>query len=222
MDYAVENQRMRTLDAYNMRLPQGELVSRWELPQLLPVAAQPPDDLISFNVAMSSKTTDVGVHFFIDDYQFERVWRAPQRYVAKLRQFQAVCTPDFSTYTDMPLPMQLWNVYRSRAIGTFWQMEGMNVIPTLQWADVETLDWCFEGLPKHSMLAVSSLGVRNDSHAEALWRAGMGEALRVLEPELVLLHGSELEDFDWKGVAVERYTDHIKERLEKIDGRKRK
>ena len=222
MDYAVENQRMRTLDAYNMRLPQGELVSRWELPQLLPVAAQPPDDLIGFNVAMSSKTTDVGVHFFIDDYQFERVWRAPQRYVARLRQFQAVCTPDFSTYTDMPLPMQLWNVYRSRAIGTFWQTEGMNVIPTLQWADVETLDWCFEGLPKHSMLAVSSLGVRNNSHAEALWRAGMGEALRVLEPELVLLHGSELEDFDWKGVAVERYTDHIKERLEKIDGRKRK
>lgn len=221
MNYLFENQRMRTLDAYNLRITPDSYSGTWQLPLIEPEHAV-PDDLIGFNYAMSSKNTDVGVHFFIDDYQFERVWRYPERYLNRMQQFQVVCTPDFSTYRDMPRPMQLWNVYRSRAIGAFWQAEGVRVIPTLQWGDVESFEFAFDGLPTHSIVAVSTLGVRNDPRAEAIWRAGMSEALRQLEPELVLLHGKRLEDFDWGGTPVRGYTDHQKERLEEIDGRKRK
>jgi len=32
-----------------------------------------------------------------------------------LAKYDCVLTPDFSTYTDMPTPMKLWNIYRSRA-----------------------------------------------------------------------------------------------------------
>ena len=222
MDYAHENQRMRTMDAYNLRLPGTNILTdTWEMPIIFP-EHEIPDDLIGFNYAMSSKNTDCGVHFFIDDYQFERVWRLPERYVERMSQYQVVCTPDFSTYRDMPRPMQLWNMYRSRVIGSYWQTYGVTVIPTLQWAGVESLEYAFDGLPHHSTLAVTTLGVRDDKQAEALWRAGMGEALRQLEPETILLHGTPLDDFDWHGTQVHMFTDHMRERLEKLNGRKRK
>ena len=63
-------------------------------------------------------------HFCIDDYQiFERVWRNPQKCIDLLRKFDCVVCPDFSIYIDMPLPMKLWNLYKSRALGHWWQQE---------------------------------------------------------------------------------------------------
>ena len=52
------------------------------------------------------------VHCFVDDYQFVRYWNAPDKYIPKLSKFAAVCAPDFSMYTDMPLAMQIYNHYR--------------------------------------------------------------------------------------------------------------
>ena len=40
-----------------------------------------PNDIISFNYMLSAKNKDVGIHFYIDDYQFERVWISPQIYI---------------------------------------------------------------------------------------------------------------------------------------------
>ena len=43
-----------------------------------------PDRLIGFNYVKTEKDTDCGVHFFIDDYQFERIWRNPRRGIPPL------------------------------------------------------------------------------------------------------------------------------------------
>lgn len=37
-----------------------------------------PHDLISFNFCKTATDFNCGVHFCIDDYQFERVWNAPE------------------------------------------------------------------------------------------------------------------------------------------------
>ena len=58
---------------------------------------------IPFNYAKTAKDRQgKGVHFYVDDYQFVRVWNHPEDYIQMLSQFGAVCTPDFSQYTDMP------------------------------------------------------------------------------------------------------------------------
>lgn len=69
---------------------------------------------------------------------------SPQQYMDKLREFDCVFTPDFSLYMDMPMPMNIWNVYRSRLIGQMMQDVGITVIPTLSWAEKETYSgWLF-------------------------------------------------------------------------------
>ena len=60
-------------------------------------------------------------HFFLHDYQFERVWNQPKKYINKLLHYKAVLTPDFSLFTDYPVAVQIWNTYRNRWLGAYWQ-----------------------------------------------------------------------------------------------------
>ena len=74
-------------------------------------------EFISFNYASSCKNREnKGIHFFVDDYQFIRLWNDPDRYMPMLQQFRYVLTPDFSLYTDFPkAPLErFWRAPRNR------------------------------------------------------------------------------------------------------------
>ena len=198
-------ERLRTDVTYNLRLVNASDCDFQGMPTLKPLDYV-PDRLLGFNYAMTSDDRDATIHFFIDDYQFERLWTRPERYVGTLSKFAAVLTPDFSLYMDMPLPMQRWNEYRRRALGHYWQQKGLKVIPTLSWSDKRSYGFCFGGLPKHSTVAVSSVGVMGDETATEVWRSGMEAALEMLEPSRVLLYGSD-PGIDWlEGVDVVPYA----------------
>ena len=127
------------------------------------------------------------VHMFLDDYRLERVWSGPSGYVERFRAAGvSVCTPDFSLWLGDPLPMQLWNVYRNRWCGCFFQAHGVPVIPTPGWSDDRSFGFCFEGIPRGSVVAVEARTSRDAPH---LFLRGFEEMLRQLEPSLVLFYG---------------------------------
>ena len=103
------------------------------------------EEEISFNYILNTDAFDKGVHFYIDDYRFERLWNDPHKYIDRLKLFDCMLTPDFSLYMDMPKAMQIWNIYRSRLIGQIAQDEGIKVIPTLSWSDSQSFKFCFDG-----------------------------------------------------------------------------
>ena len=80
----------------------AELVGEYDMPLLRREDMGLPSRWIGFNEVNSYKRdcTSTGVHFFLDDYQFERVWQRPSVYVRSLRRFAVVATPDFSMYTE--------------------------------------------------------------------------------------------------------------------------
>ncbi|MCI8469347.1 MAG: DUF4417 domain-containing protein [Eggerthellaceae bacterium] len=180
-----------------------DCAGEWELPTLDPVDADPPD-LIGFNYCKSARDFSPGVHFCIDDYQFERVWRNPGGYLETLRMFDCVVCPDFSVYTDMPYPMKLWNIYRSRALGHWWQSEGLTVVPNVTWSDESSFPYCFDGIPKGGTIFISTVGVTRDKNARRLALIGMEEALSRIGPSRLLLYGSDL-GYDFGGLEVRRY-----------------
>ena len=207
-------ERLRTDDAYNLDICSRSDCRRSGMPGLRGRMAK-PRELAGFNYAKTmpeAEKADRGCHFFIDDYQFERVWSRPRAYLDALRGFACVLTPDFSLYMDMPDPMQRWNVYRSRALGALWQREGLCVVPTLTWAQPETYAYAFDGLPRRSTVAVSTVGAKGDPEALAVWRDGMREAMRRLEPRRVLLYGGRV-DFDFGGCEVVEYANGVTERM---------
>ena len=90
-------------------------VGMYGIPAIAPAEYQEAE-LISFNYAKSCKSpANKAVHFFVDDYQFNRVWNCADDYIPMLRKFKYVCTPDFSLYTDHPRAIQIYNHYRKLA-----------------------------------------------------------------------------------------------------------
>ncbi len=152
-----------------------------------------PRRFIGFNHALTSHDYDAGVHFFIDDYQFERVWNTPEKYVPLLRRFRCVIAPDFSLYVDLPPAVNYWNIYRNRLLAAWWQSRGIRVIPSASWGNSDTFRFCFEGLPHNSLIAVGHTAIgRNQSGKNAVV-LGMSECLRVLQPSKVLVYGKPFD-----------------------------
>ena len=207
-DFASKNlpygaERLKTDDAYNLQLVSAFDCDEFGMPTMEPCDFV-PGELMAFNYCKSAKEFSAGIHFFIDDYQFERVWNRPSAYIELLKRFPCVLTPDFSMYLDMPLPMQIWNEYRRRALGNLWQRRGMNVVPTLSWSDERSYGFCFDGLPTRATYATSTVGVKNDEEARVVWHAGMAAAMERLQPKRILLYGGNI-GFDFGETEVIEY-----------------
>lgn len=88
-------------------------VGTYDIPQLHGINEINFPKFIGFNFARTDKhPEEKGLHFFLDDYQFNRIWNKPVQYLHLIQKFQCVLTPDFSLYTDFPVAMQIYNHYR--------------------------------------------------------------------------------------------------------------
>lgn len=206
------DERERTNNAYNLGL-QDEMSFTddfWQMP-IIRNDKHIPKDLIGFNYALTSKEKDCGVHCFIDDYQFERLWNDPEKYVKILSEYDCFLSPDFSLYMDMTMPTKIWNIYRSRFVGAYYQTQGIKVIPSISWAERETFEFCFKGIPKGSIVATSTIGVKREDGAFRIWTEGMDEMIRQIEPSAILLYGGRVE-YDYQGIQVIEFTNKVTER----------
>ena len=195
------DERERTYDAYNLHEYDPNRTSGF---YDIPIARRCdyiPTSLIGFNYVLSTDNRESGVHFFLDDYQFERIWVSPQLYIEKMKEFPCALTPDFSLYMDMPLAMKIWNVYRSRLVGQIMYDAGIQVIPTLQWAGPDTYGFTFDGIEGGGTVAVSTVGVMRNKEATKAWKAGMEKALEYVRPKTVVCYGTET-DFNFGDVDV--------------------
>lgn len=192
--------------------------NEWGIPTLGRVSlADTPAWLAPYRTRIRSQEALAGaVHFFIDDYRFESVWNHPRKALRSLRGFPLVLSPDFSLYADWPLTLQLYNVYRNRWCGAYWQSEGLVVIPTISWSTPDSYEFCFAGIPEHGLVAVSAVGVALEVPAEHhAFMEGFREMVRRLAPNRVLAYGPlpreahhlvEVVTYPtrWQGIAAAR------------------
>lgn len=209
-----QNHKQNTINHYNLLdYDATRTDGKYEIPTLEPVD-HIPTTLQGFNYILNKPNYAAGVHFFLDDYQFERIWKRPDFYIEKLVDFDCVLTPDFSLYTDMPVAMQLWNVYRSRLIGQMMQNWGYTVIPTVSWASPESFEFCFDGLPHNSTVAISTIGIKQRKERFELWKDGVDAMIKKITPNRILVYGGKV-DYDYKGIEVIYFGNETTERMDK-------
>lgn len=122
-------------------------------------------------------------------------------------------TPDFSLYMDMPRAMKIWNVYRARLIGQIMQEYGIKVIPNVSWAEKETFDFCFDGIEQNAVVCISTIGVKQDKKALAIWTDGVTEMIKRLSPKTILVYGGEIE-YDYpKNTQVIYFENQVTESM---------
>lgn len=179
-----------------------ELTEQYGIPKLDGIKLKNPPktmELTAFNEAYkvpSSERKKTNIHFFLGDYLFERTWSKLIQTAEFLEQYKLVLSPDFSLYTDMPKTLQLFNHYKKMYVSKFWQDMGIKVVPVACWSDELSFEFCFEGMPKNSLIAISSVGVMKNKENRYAFELGYAKMLEMLEPKQILWYGKEHECID--------------------------
>ena len=161
--------------------------------------------LIGFDRTNKQKDLDRMVHFFLYDYKFERVWKDPEGCIERLNNYKAVLSPDFSMYIQMNPVMQLYNTFRNRYCGAYFASKGLRVIPSMNWGNENTFDFCFEGVPKGGTVAVSTFQVsEHGNHADQkdFFMKGYNEMLKRIEPERIICYHEPFDEMKGNVIYV--------------------
>ena len=206
-----ETTQQRVANILNLEHAQFEGAGKYDIPEIEPVYDLPEiKEWIGFNYVLSDDEPEgKAVHFFIDDYQFERVWNNPEAYMDKLRRYACVLSPDFSPYGNMPLATQIFNHYRKHWCGAYMQENGVTVIPTIRCStDERSLEFYLEGEPKGGIVAYSSMWIKEGNRNYDIAKKEWDGMIKTLKPSKVLVYG-KVFDF-MEGIEIEniaQFTD---------------
>lgn len=194
----------------NLEKAQFYGVGKYDIPEIIPVYELPEiKEWIGFNYVLSDTNPEgKAVHFFLDDYQFERIWNNPDKYIDKLKRYVCVTSPDFSPYGDMPFALQLFNHYRKHWVGRYLQENGVTVIPTIRAStDERSAQFYLDGEPKKSIVCISSMwSTTSDSMREAFVNE-YNTMKRRLKPVKVFIYGKPTEGVDGNIEYIETFGD---------------
>lgn len=209
-------------DVFNaFMVSDAEYAGKYEFPILFPTY-QIPNKVIVFSKALRTKDYNQWVHFYEDDVSFERIWRQPKKYLPILRKFKGVILPDFSLYRDMPLAMQIWNIYRSRAFGHWLQKEGITVIVNIRYGDERTYQVCCDGVPQNCVIAIGTHGTMKNREDRYYLLHGLDEVVERLQPSAIVVYGSAPDKYFQKyksqGIRIYQFSSeyaiaHQKEKI---------
>lgn len=109
-------------------------------------------------------------------------------------------------YLEMAPVMQLYNVFRNRWCGAYWASKGIRVVPTVNWGDESTFDFCFEGIEQGIVVAVSTyMASEHDNRCDQKewFMAGYNEMLRRIEPEKIICYNTPFPEMQGDIVYVD-------------------
>ena len=196
-------------DVFNaFMVSDAEYAGKYELPVLTPTN-QIPNRLIAFSKAMKAHDFDQWIHFYEDDVSFERIWRNPKKYLPLFKKFNGVILPDFSVYRDMPLAMQIWNIYRSRAVGHWLQINGINIIVNIRYGDERTYDICCDGISEKCVIAIGTHGTIKNLIDRHYLLNGLNIVVERLHPSDIVIYGTAPDKYFQKyresGIRIHQF-----------------
>lgn len=156
-----------------------------------------PSGITPFTKRNKVVGTNEAIGHFEKDPTFADILINPNLYVEDLLRFKYVLPIDASLYRDAPLAVQVTNLYRSRAIGSYFQRKGINIIPLVRWGNEFTYTTkyfpekiAFLGVEKNSIITISTYGCIKSKEDKYHFSSGLYEMLKTLEPKTVLVYGS--------------------------------
>lgn len=150
-----------------------------------------------------------GVHFFVDDFRFEGIYKKPEASLTKYSQYAFLLTPDFSLYAEMPQWRQIESVGKSRWIGAYWQDKGLTVIPTVSWSSPRSFEYCFKAIEKGSIVAIGMIGCKQSKRAFML---GYNEMLSQVNPSAIICFGTPFDEMTENIIVVDYISSRSKKR----------
>lgn len=155
-----------------------------------------PRRIVPYTKRNKAEVFEDAIATYEKDVLFADLLIHPEMYISELQK-HIFLSPDCSLYRNAPFSAQLINVYRNRTIGSFYQRNGVYVIPQIRWGnrltyttDVFPEKIAFLGVEKRSIVAIGSYGCSQSREDKYHLKAGLEAMLETLEPMVVLIYGS--------------------------------
>ncbi len=191
-------------DIWNAYMAKGAIYTPNDIPFCPTTATDVPHSIITWDEAKAIYKRSLSVKndfqhasfvcFYIDDYKFDGprgIWHDAEHALTVLRHFAGVITPDFSTYQDFPEPLKIYATYRMRLMGYWLGTKGVAVINNVRWGTDESYRYCFDGIPKNSVVCIGTVGGSPRKHIDRnRFENGLYEMVRALQPHTILVYGS--------------------------------
>ena len=178
-------------------------IGKYQFPQINPNNYLPEEPTLPFNYLTSTKERqNYWFHCFIYDKQFQKLWRNFWYYLPMIRQAKGLISTDFSLFRDYNEELLVYNCRRNRSIDYALQKAGITMIPTAGFADESSWEWCFDGLPEHSTLAITTNGTLSDPEAKRLFIGGVRALINQKEPTVLVVCGKYPKWLDTKYAGV--------------------
>lgn len=211
-------------DIWNSYMVSDAHFSAHDIPDCPTTATTLPKTLITWEEAKSlykkrlhrkehKFIEDAFVCFYEDDYKFDGVrgiWHDTAHALEILHHFSGVITPDFSTYQDFPDPLKRYNTYRMRAFGHWLASSEIPVINNVRWGTPETYEYCFDGIPSNSIVAIGTCGGNPRKLTDRdRFENGLKEMVTRLHPHTIIVYGSAnyncFDELKKQGIQIVAY-----------------
>lgn len=222
---AKDTSRKGCRDVWNAFMAEGARYSENDIPCCPTTMEIPPLRMITYEEALKSDDYEATVVFYKDDYKFDGIksgiWAEPKKCIRVLSKFKGgVITPDFAMNQDLPEPWKIFNVYRKQVFGFYFVKNGLKVCNNVRWGTEETWRYCFDGIDRGSMVAISTLGCLKNPVNRRRYAEGLDQMVQRLEPPIILVYGSCPEDIFEKhkrtGIQIIAYDSEIQRKMKGV------
>jgi len=157
-----------------------------------------PDVVKLYNISTSCQTLDFTsaiMAFYAEDSRFESVWATPDKWATKIINsgLLGCVTPNFSLWPQQAVAVHIWQVYRSRWIGRYFQEAGIPIIPDVNWAPGTDYTVSFAGIPANApciSIQVQTFNAKSEEDRRNV-SSGIVAAIEMLDPQSVLFYASK-------------------------------
>lgn len=167
------------------------MTSQNEMPIVKAYTSKIPTDIRGIHRAAPQKLFHLAPHFYFDDERILQYWNKPFDTEKILRYFDVSIGIDFSMTNEMSRPQKMYASFLNKLWCAWLQSRGQHVIPNISFPDEWWEDYWLEGWPKHSVVAISSVGVTRHGNPQE-WLKAVKRIREVLEPTHILRYGPKI------------------------------
>lgn len=185
--------------------------------------ASPPQDGVHYLYNFSSSARELPMErsifsFYEEDKRFDSLWINPDKWAARIISggFMGSITPDYSIWSVAPMATRIWQLYKERWVGRYFQEAGIKIIPGISATDVKSLEYSLSGIPV-GLPALSmqyQAGIKTPEEV-GYARSILSEVEARLKPKQVLVYGGDKADIYLKGVFKHAEVIYVVNRMQK-------
>lgn len=136
-------------------------------------------------------------------------------------------SPDYSMFGDMPIWLQIFNLEKSRIVSIWLTLElSAIVIPNITFSNENSFDYCFDGIAKESVVAISLKGSSNPGQNHDLTIKAIKQTVDIIKPRAIIVYSVAKDEATTfmvkyaieKGVRIVIPSNQLNERNQALRG----